>query len=144
MVLGDCSSDPALSGVKGLNSELKTQNHSLPLSPYSQKTCTHARTHARTQTHARTHTRTHAHRHRETHTQTHARTHTHTHTRMHAHTHTRCDSVLWGLSIGVMVFILYKLYFLSPKHTPYRKPFAFLYFQNTSCVIYKLVSSWGP
>ncbi len=35
MVLGDCSSDPALSGVRGLNSELKTNNHSLPLSPYS-------------------------------------------------------------------------------------------------------------
>ncbi len=33
--LGDCSSDPALSGVRGLNSELKTNNHSLPLSPYS-------------------------------------------------------------------------------------------------------------
>ncbi len=38
MVLGDCSSDPALSGVRGLNSEQKTNNHNLPLSPYSQTT----------------------------------------------------------------------------------------------------------
>ncbi len=50
-------------------------------------------------------------------------------------------------SIGVMVFILYKLYFLSPypKPTPHTKLLAFLDSQNTSfCVIYKIVSSWGP
>ncbi len=52
---------------------------------------------------------------------------------------------------GVMIFILYKLYFLSPytnptpKPTPYRKLSAFLDFQKTSfCMIYKLVCSWGP
>ncbi len=28
--------------------------------------------------------------------------------------HTLCIHVLWGHPIGVMVFILYKLYFLSP------------------------------
>ncbi len=52
---------------------------------------------------------------------------------------------------GVMIFILYKLYFLSPytnptpKPTPFRKLSAFLDFQKTSfCMIYKLVCSWGP
>ncbi len=33
-----CYSVPALSGVRGLNSELNTNNHSLPLSPYNQTT----------------------------------------------------------------------------------------------------------
>ncbi len=44
-------------------------------------------------------------------------THTHTHT----HTHT-CFHVLWGLCIGVMVFLLYKLYFWSPNPNPTAKP----------------------
>ncbi len=51
---------------------------------------------------------THRHRHTHTHTHTHNR-HTHTHT----HTHV-CFCEKWGLSIGVMVFILYKLYVLLP------------------------------
>ncbi len=38
----------------------------------------------------------------------------------HTHTHTFCE--LWGLSIGVMVFILYKPYFLSPYTNPTPKP----------------------
>ncbi len=69
-------------------------------------------------------------------------TQTHTHTGFH---------FLWGLSIGVMVFILYKPHFLSPytnptpKPTPYRKLSAISDCQYTPfCVIYKLVSSWGP
>ncbi len=37
-LVGHCYSVPALSGVRGLNSELKTNNHSLPLSPYTQTT----------------------------------------------------------------------------------------------------------
>jgi len=45
IALGDCSSDPALSGVKGLNSEMKPENNSLPLSPYSQIIYTHTHTH---------------------------------------------------------------------------------------------------
>ncbi len=59
--------------------------------------------------------------------------------------------VLWGLSIDVMVFILYKLYILSPCTAPIPKPnhhrrhSAILHFQKTSLsLIYKLVSSWGP
>ncbi len=44
---------------------------------------------------------------------------THTHTLIHTHTCTRththvCFCEKWGLSIGVMVFILYKLYVLLP------------------------------
>ncbi len=52
---------------------------------------------------------------------------------------------------GIMVFIQYKMYFLSPytnptpKPTPYRKLSTISDFQNTSfCMIYKLFSSWGP
>ncbi len=74
-------------------------------------------------------------------------THTHTHT----HTHMLGFHVLWGLSIDVMVFILYKLYILSPYTAPIPKPnhhrrhSAILHFQKTSLsLIYKLVSSWGP
>ncbi len=74
-------------------------------------------------------------------------THTHTHTR----THMLGFHVLWGLSIDVMVFILYKLYILSPYTAPIPKPnhhrrhSAILHFQKTSLsLIYKLVSSWGP
>ncbi len=72
---------------------------------------------------------------------------THTHT----HTHMLGFHVLWGLSIDVMVFILYKLYILSPYTAPIPKPnhhrrhSAILHFQKTSLsLIYKLVSSWGP
>ncbi len=100
--------------------------------------------------HAHTHTQTHTH----THTHRHTHTHTHTHT-PHTHTHTRTHMlgfhVLWGLSIDVMVFILYKLYILSPYTAPIPKPnhhrrhSAILHFQKTSLsLIYKLVSSWGP
>ncbi len=39
------------------------------------------------------------------------------------HTHTQlCFHVLWGLSIDVMFFILYKLYILSPYTAPIPKP----------------------
>jgi len=41
-------------------------------------------------------------------------THTHTHT----HTHTRLFSYTSWDSIGLMVFILYKLYILSPYTNP--------------------------
>ncbi len=45
----------------------------------------------------------------------HTHTHTHTHTHSHTHTHTHVGFYgLRGLSIGVMVFILYKLYVLLP------------------------------
>ncbi len=90
---------------------------------------------------------------RETHTRrhTHTHTHTHSHTLTHTHTHMLGFHVLWGLSIDVMVFILYKLYILSPYTAPIPKPnhhrrhSAILHFQKTSLsLIYKLVSSWGP
>ncbi len=75
----------------------------------------------------------------------------HTHTHTHTHTHMFGFHVLWGLSIDVMVFILYKLYILSPYTAPIPKPnhhrrhSAILHFQKTSLsLIYKLVSSWGP
>ncbi len=98
------------------------------------------------------HTHTHT---PHSHTLTHAHTHTHTHshslTHTHTHTHMLGFHVLWGLSIDVMVFILYKLYILSPYTAPIPKPnhhrrhSAILHFQKTSLsLIYKLVSSWGP
>ncbi len=113
----------------------------------------HTHTHARVRAHTHTHTHTHtvhtAHTHTHTHKQTYTHTHTHTHT--HAHTHMLGFHVLWGLSIDVMVFILYKLYILSPYTAPIPKPnhhrrhSAILHFQKTSLsLIYKLVSSWGP
>lgn len=59
-----------------------------------------------------------------------------THTHMH---------VLWRLFINIIIFILFKLYILSPKHTPksyhHKILSAFLHFQ-TSFSIYKLFS-WG-
>ncbi len=77
-------------------------------------------------------------------------TQTHIHTHTHTHTHTGFH-FLSGLSIGVMVFILYKPYFLSPysnpthKPTPCRKLSAISDFQCTPFfVIYKLVSSRRP
>ncbi len=98
-----------------------------------------------TNTHTHTHTHTHKHKHRHRHR--HRQTYTHTHT----HTHMLGFHVLWGLSIDVMVFILYKLYILSPCTAPIPKPnhhrrhSAILHFQKTSLsLIYKLVSSWGP
>ncbi len=70
-------------------------------------------------------------------------THTHTHT----HTHVRyCEK--WGLSIGVMVFILYKLYVLLPytypipKLSPHRRLYISTFPQKTSpCMIYKRLKS---
>ncbi len=81
------------------------------------RTCTHAHTHTHTHTDAQTHT----HRHRRTNTHTHR-----CHTRTHTHTHVGFYG-LRGLSIGVMVFILYKLYVLlpytypTPKLSPHRR-----------------------
>ncbi len=69
---------------------------------------------------------------------THTHTHTHTHTRTHTHTHTRLFFGLRGLSIGVMVFILYNLYVLlpytypTPKLSPHRRLCAFLNFQKNT------------
>ncbi len=76
-------------------------------------------------------------------------THTHTHTQTHTHTHVGFYG-LRGLSIGVMVFILYKLYVLlpytypTPKLSPHRRrcistspP------KNALCMIYKHFKLWG-
>ncbi len=66
-------------------------------------------------------------------------THTHTHT----HTHVGFCG-LWGLSIGVMVFILNKLYVLlpytypTPKLSPHRRLCISTFPKKTSlCMIYK-------
>ncbi len=85
--------------------------------------------------------------HTHTQTHTHARMHTHTHT--HTHTHVRfCEK--WGHPIGVMVFILYKLYVLLPytypipKLSPHRRLCISTFPQKTSlCMIYKRFEKWG-
>ncbi len=76
-------------------------------------------------------------------------THTHTHT-PHTHTHTRVYGGLRGLSIGVMVFILYKLYVLlpytypTPKLSPHRRRCISIFPQkNSLCMIYKRFKLWG-
>ncbi len=72
-------------------------------------------------------------------------THTHTHT----HTHVGFYG-LRGLSIGVMVFILYKLYVLlpytypTPKLSPHRRWCIYIFPQkNSLCMIYKRFKLWG-
>ncbi len=79
--------------------------------------------------------------------QTHTDTDTHTHT--HTHTHVGFYG-LRGLSIGVMVFILYKLYVLlpytypTPKLSPHRRLCISIYPQkNSLCMIYKRFKLWG-
>ncbi len=90
---------------------------------------------------------THTHTHTHTHARTHARTHTHTHTRTHTHV---VFYGLRGLSIGVMVFILYKLYVLlpytypTPKLSPHRRRCISIFPQkNSLCMIYKRFKLWG-
>ncbi len=81
-------------------------------------------------------------------------THTHTHTHTHARTHTHTHVVFYGLrglSIGVMVFILYKLYVLlpytypTPKLSPHRRRWCISIFpqKNSLCMIYKHFKLWG-
>ncbi len=78
---------------------------------------------------------------------THARTHAHTHT--HTHTHVGFYG-LRRLSIGVMVFILYKLYVLlpytypTPKLSPHRRRCISTFPpKNSLCMIYKRFKLWG-
>ncbi len=68
-------------------------------------------------------------------------THTHTHVGFYG---------LRGLSIGVMVFILYKLYVLlpytypKPKLSPHRRRCIYIIPQkNSLCMIYKRFKLWG-
>ncbi len=77
----------------------------------------------------------HTHTHTHTHTQTDTQTNTYRQRERDTHTHTHTQSGicgLRGLSIGVMVFILYKLYVLqpytypTPKLIPHRRLCAFL------------------
>ncbi len=102
-----------------------------------------------THTHTHTHTRTHAHTHAHARTRTHARTHAHTHIHTHTHTHVGFYG-LRGLSIGVMVSILYKLYVLlpytypTPKLSPHRRRCISIFPQkNSLCMIYKRFKLWG-
>ncbi len=82
---------------------------------------------------------------------THTHTHTHTHRHTHTHTHTHVGFYgLRGLSIGVMVFILYKLYVLlpytypTPKLSPHRRRCISISPQkNSLCMIYKRFKLWG-
>ncbi len=90
-----------------------------------------------TQVHVNTHTHTHTHTHAHAHAHAHTLTCTHTHTHSHTHTHVGFCG-LRGLSIGVMVFILYKLYVLlpytypTPKLSPHRRLCASLDFQKNT------------
>ncbi len=84
-----------------------------------------------------------------THAHTHARTHARTHTHTHTHTHVGFYG-LRGLSIGVMVFILYKLYVLlpytypTPKLSPHRRRCISTFPpKNLLCMIYKHFELWG-
>jgi len=69
----------------------------------------------------------------------------------HTHTHTHVGFYgLRGLSIGVMVFILYKLYVLlpytypTPKLSPHRRQCISIFPQkNSLCMIYKHFKLWG-
>ncbi len=69
----------------------------------------------------------------------------------HTHTHTHVGFYgLRGLSIGVMVFILYKLYVLlpytypTPKLGPHRRRCISIFPQkNSLCMIYKRFKLWG-
>jgi len=74
---------------------------------------------------------------------------THTHTRTHTHTHVGFYG-LQGLSIGVIVFILYKLYVLlpytypTPKLSPHRRRCISTFTpKNLLCMIYKHFKLWG-
>ncbi len=77
--------------------------------------------------------------------------HIHTYTHTHTHTHTHVGFYgLRGLSIGVMVFILYKLYVLlpytypTPKLSPHRRRCISIFPQkNSLCMIYKRFKLWG-
>ncbi len=72
-----------------------------------------------------------------------------THAHAHTHTHVRfCEK--WGHPIGVMVFILYKLYVLLPytypipKLSPHRRLCISTFPKKTSlCMIYKRFEKWG-
>ncbi len=75
------------------------------------------------------------------------------HTQTHTHTHTHTHVGFYGLreiSIGVMVFILYKLYVLlpytypTPKLSPHRRWCISIFPQkNSLCMIYKRFKLWG-
>ncbi len=81
----------------------------------------------------------------------HTQSHTHPHIHTHTHTHTHVGFYgLWGLSIGVMVFILYKLYVLlpytypTPKLSPHRRRCISTFPpKNAHCMIYKHFKLWG-
>ncbi len=98
------------------------------------------RCHTHTLSPSHRHTLSHRHTDKQRHTHTH--THSHTHTLSHTHTHVRfCEK--WGHPIGVMVFILYKLYVLlpytypTPKLSPHRRLCISTFPKKTSlCMIY--------
>ncbi len=126
----------------GVNTHTHTDRH----------THTHTHTDRQTDRHTHTHTHTHhTHTDRDTTHNTHTH-HTHTHhiqTETHTHTHVGFYG-LRGLSIGIMVFILYKLYVLlpytypTPKLSPHRRLCISIFPQkNSLCMIYKRFKLWG-
>ncbi len=139
-------------------------------------TDTHTHSYSYSLSHAHTHTHTHSylslslplsHTHKHTHSYSLSlslslshtpNTHTHTLslslTTTHTHTHHTHHHVgfygLRGLSIGVMVFILYKLYVLlpytypTPKLSPHRRRcISISPPKNLLCMIYKRFELWG-
>ncbi len=99
-------------------------------------------------THTHTHT-PHTHTLTDTHSHTHTTPHTpHTHTHTHTHTHVGFYG-LRGLSIGVMVFILYKLYVLlpytypTPKLSPHRRRCISTFPQKTHTVWFISILNYG-
>ncbi len=137
------TSSPSLAALKPANS-WDPLKHRLKF-PNCSWQALHAHTHTDTYRHTHTHTHTH------TRTDTDTQTHTHTHAHTHTHTHTYVGFYgLRGLSIGVMVFILYKLYVLlpytypTPKLSPYRRWCIYIFPQkNSLCMIYKRFKLWG-
>ncbi len=65
---------------------------------------------------------------------------------MNTHTHTRLFCELWGHSIGVMVFILYKTIFSIALHlnlSLQETLCIFTFSKNSFCMIYKPFEIWG-
>ncbi len=109
--------------------------------------CWQPNIHTQHTTHTHTqHTNTHTH--HNTHTQPTHNTHTHTTHTHHTHSHTHVGFYgLRGLSIGVMVFILYKLYYAiatTPKLSPHRRRCIYIFpKKNSLCMIISGLKLWG-
>ncbi len=140
------SHDPLYQHLSSSASQLDTTvRHEDIINTNIMTDCKAALSHSHTHTHSLTLTHTHTHTHTLTLSHTHSLSLSHTHT----HTHVRfCEK--WGHPIGVMVFILYKLYVLLPytnpipKLSPHRRLCISTFPKKTSlCMIYKRFEKWG-